>query len=298
MGRRRQQRSAKSKPGPGVVCVSCGAAVAGRHCAECGELRADLRHVGLAPMLFDVFASMTQADGKVFRTLAALLARPGELTARFLAGARKPYMGPVQLFFGVNLVYFLLQSWMDWSALSTPFRVHTGQMGYRNIARRHAAHFAADHGVDLGALERSFDAVVENYSKSLVLLQVLFFALLIQAVLTPRTKRLVASLVFSLHFHAVLLLAMGFLCLPIGTLLASGRVGFVEPETTDGALSLLLLAGVAAYSASALRRAFGFGRAATAWRTAVLVAFFILAAALYRGSLFWIVLHTMPLGGG
>mgnify|MGYP003488008815 CR=1 FL=1 len=42
----------------------------------------------------------------------------------------------------------------------------------------------------------------------------------------------------------------------------------------------------------------GFGRAATAWRTAVLVAFFILAAALYRGSLFWIVLHTMPLGGG
>jgi len=275
--------------------VSCGAEVHGRHCGACGELRADLRSEGLGHVLLEVLGSFTQADGKVFRTLAALLARPGELTARFLGGVRRPYMGPVQLFFGVNVTYFVLQGWFEWSVLSTPFRVHTQQMGYSNLARAHAERFAAQQGVELGRLEGSFDASVETYAKSLVLLQVLFFALLAWRVLAPRARPLLASLVFALHFHAALLLAMGGLCLPLGALLARGWGGPLAPATIDGVLSFLLLAGVGAYCASALRRAFGYARLALLWRTAALVVLFVLSAALYRGSLFWIVLHTMSL---
>ena len=52
---------------------------------------------------------LTHADSRVWRTLGALLARPGLLTREFLAGRRARYLPPVRLYLVVSVVFFL---WM------------------------------------------------------------------------------------------------------------------------------------------------------------------------------------------
>lgn len=47
-------------------------------------------------------------DGKVFRTAGLLLFKPGELTRRFLAGQRVPYVPPIRLYVFISFVFFLL----------------------------------------------------------------------------------------------------------------------------------------------------------------------------------------------
>ena len=45
-------------------------------------------------------------DGKFWKTLAALLLRPGFLTREYLAGRRRRYIGPARLFLVSSLLLF------------------------------------------------------------------------------------------------------------------------------------------------------------------------------------------------
>src|ERR1700739_4662032 len=66
-------------------CANCGAALAGRYCAQCGQAVEppvhSLWHFGKVAT-----EDLTHADSRLWRTLAALLFKPGRLTAEFLAG--------------------------------------------------------------------------------------------------------------------------------------------------------------------------------------------------------------------
>ena len=49
-------------------------------------------------------------DGRVVRSVRALVAQPGSLTQAYVEGRRKPFVGPFQLFLLVNLAFFAAQS--------------------------------------------------------------------------------------------------------------------------------------------------------------------------------------------
>ncbi|MGH8275723.1 MAG: DUF3667 domain-containing protein [Steroidobacteraceae bacterium] len=53
---------------------------------------------------------LTHADSRLWRTLAALLARPGFLTREFLAGRRASYLPPVRLYLVLSVVFFIVAS--------------------------------------------------------------------------------------------------------------------------------------------------------------------------------------------
>lgn len=50
---------------------------------------------------------LTHADSRLWRTLAALLFRPGYLTREFLAGRRARYLPPVRLYLVLSVTFFL-----------------------------------------------------------------------------------------------------------------------------------------------------------------------------------------------
>jgi hypothetical protein len=50
------------------------------------------------------------ADNRFYRSLRMLVVRPGGLTAEFLRGRRRPYLGPIQLFALVNIAFYLFAS--------------------------------------------------------------------------------------------------------------------------------------------------------------------------------------------
>jgi hypothetical protein len=92
-------------------CDNCGASVSGRYCGVCGQrLEPPLHTLGHFARI--ATEDLTHADSRLWRTLGALLARPGVLTREFLAGRRARYLPPVRLYLVVSVVFFL------WAALT------------------------------------------------------------------------------------------------------------------------------------------------------------------------------------
>ena len=91
---------------PALRCANCGAAVTGRYCSACGQRREPPVHT-LWHFAQLATEDLTHADSRLWRTLAALLFRPGFLTAQFLAGRRASYLPPVRLYLVLSVVFFI-----------------------------------------------------------------------------------------------------------------------------------------------------------------------------------------------
>src|SRR5689334_6879350 len=105
-------------------CVSCGARLTGRFCAECGEEAPDEHNFSIAHIAEETADSLFHLDGKVLGGFRMLVTRPGALTQHFLAGRRRGYIKPVQIFVLANVLYFLLQPLSGFTPFTTPLGVH------------------------------------------------------------------------------------------------------------------------------------------------------------------------------
>jgi hypothetical protein len=87
-------------------CDNCGASVPGRYCGSCGQRLEPPVH-SLGHFARVATEDLTHADSRLWRTLLALLVKPGMLTREFLAGRRARYLPPVRLYLVVSVVFFL-----------------------------------------------------------------------------------------------------------------------------------------------------------------------------------------------
>jgi uncharacterized protein DUF3667 len=88
------------------LCDNCGASVPGRYCGNCGQRLEPPVH-SLWHFLQVAAEDVTHADSRLWRTLWALLFKPGFLTHEFLAGRRASYLPPVRLYLVLSVVFFL-----------------------------------------------------------------------------------------------------------------------------------------------------------------------------------------------
>jgi len=88
-------------------CAQCGTVLtpAMSYCPDCGAAAATRRN----PVL-DLAREMTSYESRIWRTVGALLTRPGQLTAEWVQGRRAGYTSPAKLFVGVTMVAFLVLS--------------------------------------------------------------------------------------------------------------------------------------------------------------------------------------------
>ena len=94
-------------PAPVVPrCDNCGASVPGRYCGACGQRLEPPIH-SLWHFLRVATEDVTHADSRLWRTLAALLFKPGFLTREFLDGRRARYLPPVRLYLVLSVAFFL-----------------------------------------------------------------------------------------------------------------------------------------------------------------------------------------------
>jgi hypothetical protein len=102
---------------PPERCDNCGNPVSQRYCGACGQ-RLDAPVHSLWHFSQIATEDLTHADSRVWRTLWALLAKPGHLTREFLGGRRARYLPPVRLYLVLSVVFFLVAN-----AVHTPFTV-------------------------------------------------------------------------------------------------------------------------------------------------------------------------------
>lgn len=109
-----------SPPSPAPeTCRNCGAHTSGHYCSNCGqETRVTLPT--FATFMREAAGRYIALDGRLWRTLATLVARPGMLTKEYLNGRRRRYIRPARLFLVLYLLLFavigLLKSPTDLSS--------------------------------------------------------------------------------------------------------------------------------------------------------------------------------------
>lgn len=90
---------------PPDTCRNCGAHAPGHYCGNCGqETRVLLPTFGT--FMREAAGRYVSMDGRFWRTMAALVARPGYLTLEYLRGRRRRYIRPARLFLVLYLVLF------------------------------------------------------------------------------------------------------------------------------------------------------------------------------------------------
>ena len=95
--------STSAPAGHGASCANCGASLVGSFCHACGQ-RSHL-HRSLAHLGEEVLHGILHFDAKAWRTLPLLIAKPGQLTRRYIDGQRTRFVSPLALF--LFLIFFL-----------------------------------------------------------------------------------------------------------------------------------------------------------------------------------------------
>lgn len=91
-------------------CANCTTPLSGAYCQSCGQL-AHI-HRSLWHMVEELLHGILHFDNKAWRTLPALLWKPGQLTRDYIDGKRVRYMAPLILFLFLNFVMFLVFSYL------------------------------------------------------------------------------------------------------------------------------------------------------------------------------------------
>jgi hypothetical protein len=87
------------------ACPNCGAPAGERYCATCGQ-ETRLALPTAREFLREAAGRYVALDGKLWRSLALLLARPGFLTREYFAGRRLRYVRPARLFLVLSIATF------------------------------------------------------------------------------------------------------------------------------------------------------------------------------------------------
>jgi hypothetical protein len=89
------------------TCKSCGHIFKGFYCNSCGEKVLEAKDRTFKSFLQNILLAITFADNKFAKTLWPVVRNPGFISKEYAEGRRVNYIKPLQLFFILNLVYFL-----------------------------------------------------------------------------------------------------------------------------------------------------------------------------------------------
>ena len=273
------------------VCPSCGTAATTPFCPSCGERPIapfDLSLKGIASQLMKVVGGL---DSRVMRSLRELLLSPGALTLAYVAGRRKPYIGPFQLFLLANVVFFIVQSLTHTRVFSSSLDSHLHHQDWSALAGQLVAERLNALHTTLAEFAPLFDRAVVLNAKALIVLMVAPLALMLPLVFPRHRRPLSVHAVFALHFYAfaLLLFSVGLGAALIDQLLGGGGLASAQVDKVVTGVMLVACAVYAYLGAGRVYPGHAALRAVQATVVAVIVGAVILG---YRFAIFLITLYT------
>ena len=271
------------------TCPACKTLVLTPFCAQCGESPLKPRDLTLRGLFGKLLHAVTSIDGKLLRTFWRLLRHPGTVTVDYLTGNRKPYIAPFQLFLVANVLFFAVQSLTSTNIFGSPLDSHLHHQDWSALAQSLVDRHLQKHHTTLAEYAPVFDRAVVLNAKSLIILMVLPFGLLLALVFIGRRKPFIAHVVFSLHLYTFLLLLFTVAVVAAAVNLWLGGAGLASARV-DNVLSVINLLACAAYLGMASARAYGDSGVMRWVRVALLA---LAAGAIVLGYRFVIFLITL-----
>ncbi len=270
-------------------CPTCAQQVGTPFCPTCGEQSPGSRHLSLRELGHDALQAVSHLDGKIVRTLRALILSPGALTAAYAKGRRKPFMAPLSAFLAANGLFFAVSSALKTNVFASSLDSHLNHQDWSALAQTLVARRLQRDGLTLSDYAPLFDQAAVLHAKTLVILMPLVFCIVPALVFFRNKRPLAMHGVFALHLYAFLLLLF---CLALAISAADVAIGGpgIAARWLDLGLSVLNLAVCSAYLYRASGVVYGAHGVARVAQTAIMV---IAVAALVLGYRFSIFLLTL-----
>jgi len=239
------------------TCPTCRTIQRTPFCPGCGERPLSSRELSLRGLAHEAFEAITDIDGRLLNSVRCLVRRPGALTVAFVEGPRKPYIGPVALFFVANVLFFATEAMTGGLVFSTTLDSHLHSQPWSGLTQSLVAQRLAALHTTQELFAPQFDGAVALHARSLVLVMAVAFALLVSVVFRRSTRPFAAHAAFSLHLYAFLLLLF---C--AGTALPALGMPFGGTRSTsdllDAVLSLTLVIACGIYLFAAIGTVYGW----------------------------------------
>lgn len=205
-------------------CQSCGAELNGKFCSNCGEKKFDRKDLTFKKIILQFIDGLTHFDSKILSSVKLLITKPGLLAKEYCSGARVKYAKPLQMFFIINVVFFIMLSFATINTFTTPLSLQMNTTKHRELATSMVEHKLDKENIQpveyekrLEEYSKKFDVKVNLYSKSLIIIIAPLFAFILYIVFINKRRLYVESFIFSLNFLSWLLLiniALQLLMLP------------------------------------------------------------------------------------
>jgi hypothetical protein len=277
------------------VCPTCEQTRRSTYCKDCGERVLhghDLTMVGLVEHGVE---AVTHLDGRVLQTFRSLLTRPGMLTAGYIRGQRKPFLGPLQVFLLANLLFFALQSLMRFNLFSTPLASQVRSQFYSATARELVDRRLAALQVTQAEYAPAFDHAVGVNAKSMIILMTPLMALVLALLFIRRRSPVVTHAVFSIHFYAFFLVMVSVLLPAMIVIFALLKVAAgvaLSSRQLDAAATVVFLSVATRYLYGAIGRVYSVRGLPRILAAAALTPTVALTVIGYRAAIFIITLYT------
>jgi len=207
------------------LCASCGHALTGDYCSNCGEQALDPGKLTLRYFVtHTLMAELLSLDGKIWRTLRLLLFRPGFLATEYALGRRRPYVSPLRVLTVAIIVYVLAtQSGIGFTLEYGSVRLSVAPPPMSPERSIEATLSTIDR---FGILERTFEeqfgpaaaasneirdrfnGMLNGFATPLSFMTVVLIAVVLYACLHRRRSLIVEHMVFSMHFYSFVLLGL------------------------------------------------------------------------------------------
>ncbi|MDN2712999.1 DUF3667 domain-containing protein [Janthinobacterium sp. SUN118] len=261
------------------TCHNCNTDAPGNFCSACGQTTA-VHMPSAREFLHEFVAHYVALEGKLWRTLALLLLRPGALSNEYIAGRRVRYVEPLRVYLTFSILFFAILKFGSGDMLLT---VHDEQVR----VSAHGPHPATANGPAqmqlsiLGqtpALPHQWQDFVQlstaekqklvadsffHYAPYAMFCLMPLFALFLKILYLGSGRRYGEHFLFALHTNAFAFITMALMTL-------------IPVDLIRLALGVWLLA----YLPWAMWRVYGGGKLATVCRWALLMAAYSLAMSL------------------
>jgi len=198
-------------PSAAHICKSCGNSFSGLYCNMCGEKVLEPQDRSLRTFFSHLLVTVLWADNKFLRTLKLIVLKPGFISREYAEGRRVMYLRPLQLFFVLNLIYFLFPVLQLFNASLTTqmhLRTHSPLVTKMVKARLQA------EGYSFEAFSLIYNEKSASLAKLLVIVFVFLAALPLNLIYRKRNRYFTDHMVFAVEL-ASFNLAMNALALSV-----------------------------------------------------------------------------------
>lgn len=183
-------------------CANCNTPLHGDYCYQCGEKKLDPKQRSLSYLFGQLAEELTSVDGRLFTSLKSFLVKPGQQCLDFHLGIRKKYISLFSLFFIFNLIYFLYSPVTDFNL---SLREQRGQP-YASLINPLIENYISESRITYEKLIDKYALVSATVAKSIIIVSVPFFAMLVWLINFNRSRYLQDHVIFALHIYCFIML--------------------------------------------------------------------------------------------